>query len=138
MLSEYLKALAKALGLKILPASPEQFVAKTMVLPVIFEKEGVRVDIVFANSAYELEALKRTRKVDFGGSQVHIASPEDVIIHKAVAGRDRDLEDVRKIMARQKGLDLRYIRKWLKSMDTALSTSHLKTFEKTAKSVKTG
>jgi len=122
--------LTKGLGLKILASSPEQFLAKTMVLPALFEKEGIRVDIIFANSPYEIQALQRTRKISIRGVQVRFASPEDVIIHKAIAGRERDLEDIRKIIARQKNLDLGYIRKWLKAIDSALSTNNLAIFEK--------
>ncbi|MCH8038872.1 MAG: hypothetical protein IH977_00820 [Nitrospinae bacterium] len=44
---------------------------------------------------------------------VHFASVEDVIIHKIIAGRPRDLEDVRSVLLKNEAVHLDYIRKWL-------------------------
>ena len=45
---------------------------------------------------------------------MRLIEPEDLIIHKCVAGRPRDLEDVEGILIRQRlRLDLDRIRRWL-------------------------
>ena len=45
---------------------------------------------------------------------IRICSTEDLIIHKAIAGRPQDLSDIESIIMRQrKKLDVKYIRKWL-------------------------
>ena len=45
---------------------------------------------------------------------VKFASCEDVIVHKMVAGRAIDEEDVKTILAKNRGaIDLTYIEKWL-------------------------
>jgi hypothetical protein len=44
---------------------------------------------------------------------VRFATAEDLIIHKLVAGRPRDLEDIRGILTHQKRLDERYLKRWL-------------------------
>jgi hypothetical protein len=44
---------------------------------------------------------------------VHFAAVEDLIIHKLVAGRPRDIDDVRGILARKPLIDEKYIRECL-------------------------
>src|ERR1019366_2548349 len=80
---------------KVLPPSPAEFVQKTMVLPCEDPASGVRLDLVFSFSPYERQAMDRVRRISFLGKEVCFASREDLVIHKVVAGRPRDLEDVR-------------------------------------------
>jgi hypothetical protein len=51
---------------------------------------------------------------------VNFASVEDVIIHKIVAGRERDLEDVRKIILKNEDIDFEYIFRWLEFFESIL------------------
>jgi hypothetical protein len=113
-------SVAKEIGLNVLPESPQAFVEKTMVLPCADEKSGIRVDLIFSFSPYERAAIQRARAVSMDGQDVVFASPEDVLIHKMVAGRPRDLEDVRSIVIRNSELDLEMIRRWLKEFDQAM------------------
>jgi len=104
----------KKLKLKMLPAKPEYFAKKTMVLPAEEQKSGVRVDFVFSFSEYERQALKKAKRVNVSNYPVKFASCEDVIIHKMVAGRAVDEEDVKSILVKNKSaLDCKYIRRWL-------------------------
>ena len=76
----------------------------------------VAVDIALGIPGYEEEALRRASKVSFNRlPPISILSAEDLIIHKCVAGRPRDIEDVERVLLRQRvKLDLRYIRNWLR------------------------
>jgi predicted nucleotidyltransferase len=104
----------KEAGLKILPEEGETFARETGVLPVEDAASRLRVDFIFSFTAYEQQALKRTRKVELSGYPVHFASCEDVIIHKLLAGRAVDDEDVKSILARHAGeIDRNYIEEWL-------------------------
>ena len=47
------------LNLKILPKDPYKFVKDTMVLPLLDEETGFRIDLIFSSSEYEKEALKK-------------------------------------------------------------------------------
>jgi len=38
---------------------------------------------------------------------------EYLIVHKMIAGRPRDLEDVKSVLVKNAGVDLAYIRHWL-------------------------
>lgn len=118
------------LGLKILVDSPEKFVERTMVLPTIYPETGIRVDFIFSFSIYENQALKHVKRVKIGETNVCFASVEDLIIHKIIAGRSRDIDDVIKIIIKNADIDVPYIREWLIQFDESLSQSYLKTFEK--------
>jgi hypothetical protein len=118
-------ALAGNIPLKILPANPREFVASTMVLPLESENSGIRVDIIFSFTPYEKEALARANEVRLENEMVRFAAPEDVIIHKLFAGRSRDIDDAKTIMARQKKIDAGYIINWLTSFDRTFPEKRL-------------
>ena len=63
-----------------------------------------------------------------GKSIVSFASLEDVMIHKVIAGRARDLEDVKSILLKNPKYDLVYIEKWLEEFDKSLGDRFLKIF----------
>ncbi len=116
---------------QVLVPDPDDFVRKTMVLPCLDPESELRIDLLFSWSPYEQQALDRVRRVKMGDAQVRFASPEDLIIHKIVAGRPRDLEDVRSILLKNPNLDLSYIRDWLRQFEELLNQSLLQRFEQT-------
>jgi hypothetical protein len=95
---------------------------------LVKSKEGGEIDISLGIPGYEEEVMSRTVECDLGeGHIVWICSAEDLIIHKAVAGRPQDLTDVEGIIIRQsKKLDINYIRQWLKEFSRVLETKELK------------
>ncbi len=119
------------LKFKILVPEPEDFVRETMVLPTHHEKSGIRVDFIFSFSAYEHQAIQNAKPVKIGAQDVCFASLEDVIIHKIIAGRPRDLEDVRSVILKNPDYDLDYIKKWLREFEAALGEDYLELFKKT-------
>ncbi len=114
-----IQALAADLQLKVL-VDAETFARQTMVLPCEEIESGIRVDFIFSNSTYERMALERARAVPIGGAQVRFAGLEDLIIHKIVAGRPRDLEDVTQLLRKNPRVDGAYIERWLKDFSAAL------------------
>jgi len=100
---------------------------------LIKSKEGYEIDISLGIPGYEEILMERA--VDcklYKNYVVRICSAEDLIIHKAVAGRPQDLTDIEGIIMRQgKNLDVRYIRKWLKQFSDVLDMKEiLARFEK--------
>lgn len=122
------------LGLQVLVADTEAFVRQTWVLPTYHEASGMRVDFIFSWTPYEQEALRRARVMQIDTYPVRFASPEDVIVHKILAGRPRDLEDVRGILRKQ-SVDIAYIRRWLSELDLALGQGYASTFEEMLRSL---
>ena len=93
----------------------QAFVRDTNVLPLSDSSTGLRVDLIFSFTPYEAEAIGRAVTVILDEVPVHFASAEDLIIHKLVAGRPRDIEDVAGVLARNPSLDEQYLTKWLAS-----------------------
>ena len=92
---------------------PATFTRDTMVLPCSDPDTGIRVDLIFSFSPYEQLAISRARVVRIGETDVCFASLEDLLVHKIIAGRARDLEDARIILLKNPSADLDYIRHWL-------------------------
>ena len=130
------KNVAGKLKFKILVSKAEEFVKNTMVLPVVDEKSGIRVDLIFSFSPYERQAIERANRVKFGSTIVKFASIEDVVIHKIVAGRARDIEDIKSIILKNSNYDIKYITKQLKEFDNLLNKNFLNIFRKLAKEIK--
>jgi predicted nucleotidyltransferase len=122
------KRIIKAIGLKSLVEKEKEFVERNMVLPTIDKKSGIRVDFIFSFSPYERQAIERARDIKLGRSLVRFASLEDVVIHKVIAGRARDLEDVRSILLKNPKYNLDYIKKWFKEFDQSLDENFLNVF----------
>jgi hypothetical protein len=127
--------LAAGFGWKALTDAPESFARKTMVYPCLDPLSGIRVDFIFSFSPYEQQAMKRVKSVSIGKAGVRFASPEDLVIHKVIAGRPRDLEDVKTVLVKNPALDVAYIQKWLGQFESALAQPFLKRFEEIQKSV---
>jgi predicted nucleotidyltransferase len=121
--------MSQALGWQVLVETPEEFVRQTMVLPCLDPSSGIRIDFIFSLSSYEQQALERARPVTVGRATVRYASLEDLVIHKVIAGRPRDLEDVRTMLLKNPQADQAYIRRWLKEFEAGLGEPFLKRLE---------
>ncbi|RPI16637.1 MAG: hypothetical protein EHM58_11440 [Ignavibacteriae bacterium] len=110
-------SISNKLNLKILPGNIEEFVSKTMVLPLIDEITGLRVVLIFSLTDFKTEAIKRCKVFDVNNVPVNYASIEDIIILKIFAGRERDIEDVNAIILKHPAFDKVYVMNWLKKFD---------------------
>lgn len=115
-------AVTSTLGLTMLPDDAAAFARETMVLPAIDEASGIRVDLILSLSAYEAQAIERAEPTRLEGGSVQVATAEDLVIHKIIAGRPRDLEDVRTVLLKKPGLDRGYVRRWLEEFDAAVES----------------
>ena len=76
-LDEMLK-IVKELSFTLLPEDVPSFVQKTMVLPVLEKRSGIRVDFIFSFTPYESQAIRRAKKVQILGQDVSFASIDGV------------------------------------------------------------
>jgi predicted nucleotidyltransferase len=58
----------------------------------------VELDIAFSFFRFEREAMDRAVETEFDGVPICVATPEDLIIYKATAWRDRDRDDIRNLL----------------------------------------
>lgn len=75
-----------------------EFAEKSQVLLLVHEKTQVTLEISFAFTSFEQEALAQAVEVSFGGVKISVASPEDLVIYKALAWRDRDRYDIEQLL----------------------------------------
>lgn len=97
---------------RILPRIPDalEFARVNLVLLLRHHPTGVDLDLSFAWTQFEHEALTACQKVSYGGIKVPIARAEDLIIYKALAGRPRDIEDAETLLLLYRDLDLVRVR----------------------------
>ncbi len=107
-------------GLQVLVEDAEGFACETMVVPCIDPETEIRVDLVLSTSAYERQAIERAQRPVENEIQVCFATVEDLIVHKIIAGRPRDLEDVRSLLLKNPNTDIEYVENWLRSFSEAL------------------
>jgi hypothetical protein len=70
-------------------------------------------DLILAGTEYERQALSRARVESLGTAQdVRVATAEDVIVLKLIAGRAQDVADIEAILVAKPALDERYIEDW--------------------------
>jgi hypothetical protein len=72
----------------------------------------VTVDCFVTTTEYQKEAFSRRRLVELEGRQVWMISPEDLLLHKLVAGRQKDLLDIDDLLLIQGQVDRAYLREW--------------------------
>ena len=87
---------------------------------------GIKLDVVLASPYETLGFMERAIDFDIDGLEVPVVSPEDLIILKVLAGRGKDMDDARAVVAqRGDALDLARIRDILGLLEQALTRSDL-------------
>lgn len=108
-----------------LRVSDDAFVAQTRVLPIT-HSSGVPVDVVLAGPGLEDLFFERVVFRTVGSVKVPVASAEDIVVMKVLAGRRKDLDDVRGIVsAKRETLDIQQVRETLRLLEGALDQSDL-------------
>jgi len=129
------KKIIPIIGLKSLVRKEKEFVERNMVFPTMDKRSGIRVDFIFSFSQYERQAIERAKDIKLGRASVRYASLEDVVVHKVIAGRARDLEDVRSVLLKNPRYDSGYIKKWLRAFDKSMGGKFLKIFRNIEKEI---
>jgi hypothetical protein len=113
-------------GFALRVAATPAFVRQTRVLPMQHDRSGLALGLVLAGPGLEELFLERSVAVDVAGVVVPVISAEDLIVTKLLAGRAKDIEDVRGVLAERGGsLRLDQIRTTLTMLETALGQSDL-------------
>lgn len=116
---------------------PIDFARRNRVI-LIRASNGCSVDISLALPGYEDEVMRRAVAYELEpGKVIRLCSAEDLIIHKAVAGRPQDVRDIEGVVYRQRGaLDVAYVRLWLRSFSELLARPDiLDSFERPLKKI---
>jgi hypothetical protein len=102
------------------------FTETTRVLPLVHLPTALPVDVVLAGPGIEDQFFDRVQVREIGTVKVPVASPEDIVVMKVLAGRPKDVDDVIAITAAYgQELDRVYIEATLNALEHALSQSDL-------------
>jgi len=102
------------------------FVEQSRVVPIVHTASAVPVDIILAGPGLEELFLGRRQEHQREGTRIPVASPEDLVVMKLLAGRPRDIEDVRAVLrAMRSRLDFTHVREILALLEEALGQSDL-------------
>jgi hypothetical protein len=87
------RALAKR---KIVPRidHAEDFARANLVLLLRHEPSNVELDVSFAWTDFEHEAIAAATEANFASVRAPMARPEDLVVFKSIAGRGKDVDDV--------------------------------------------
>jgi len=108
ILADIDQALRLAQELSSTPFEPlfpgvEEVVARSFILPLRHRATGIRVDVAIGMSGFERQAVSRATKVTIGDVRVPVVAVEDLLVMKALAGRPQDEQDIRGLVAAQRG-----------------------------------
>jgi len=125
------------LGLSPLVRNPEHFISTTNVLPCVEADSPMRVDFSMTDSPYELQAIERGDDVILHDTPVRFVCVEDLLIHKMIATRPRDLDDALAVILRNPDFDRAYTRDWLARFAQALNQPLVENFDKLLREAET-
>jgi hypothetical protein len=98
-----------------------QFARERQVLLLRHDASGVTIEVSFGWLPFEEEALSRAIESNLEGLTIRLARPEDLIVYKAAAWRDRDRSDIERLLVlHADAIDLKRIRSLIVDISAAL------------------
>jgi hypothetical protein len=98
-----------------------EFARERQVLLLKHDATGVKVEVSFGWLPFEEEALASANEINVSGQRIRVARPEDLIVYKAAAWRDRDKSDVERLLSLYLDtIDLSRVRALVKEIGMAL------------------
>lgn len=102
-----------------------EFARQRRVLLLQHRESGIGIDVSFGALPFEDEMIKRSRIVSLGNVTFRVATPEDLIIMKMIAHREKDLRDIENIVRVCPRLDFDRIRYWVREFALVLENPEL-------------
>lgn len=101
----------------------QEVIERAFILPLIHRDTKVKVDLAIGVSGFERQAVARAESCNVLGTDVAVATAEDLIIMKALAGRPRDEQDLRgMVIAQGAQLDWEYCESTASALGEALGS----------------
>ncbi len=102
----------------------EAFIVSTRVIPVVHRTSKLPIDLVLAGPGLEQLFLDSVQRHRIGKVDIPVIAPEHLVVTKLLAGRPKDLDDVRELLA-IRALDRAAIEALLLELESALDQSDL-------------
>jgi hypothetical protein len=104
---------------------PLTFSVRARMLLLTHDPSGVDIDLSLGALPFEQELIDHSDAVLVGDFTVKVATPEDLIITKAVASRPKDIADIDLIVSVRQELDWERIRYWVRQFADVLETPEI-------------
>lgn len=105
----------------------EALIEHHRVLPLVHKKTGMQLDVVRAGPGPEEGMLERLVLRRVGKKQIPFVSTNDLLVLKTLAGREKDLGDIRALLEAAKGeIDLDVVRARLDELGQVIDDSTLR------------
>lgn len=97
----------------IVPRIPDalSFARQNLVLLMRHSRTGVDLDVSFAWSGFEHQALASRTNAAFGRVIAPMSTPDDLVVFKAIAARPKDIEDVEALLLIHRDIDTRSVQR---------------------------
>lgn len=97
------------------------FARNTRMLLLRFTDGEIDIDLSLGALPFEYEVIDRSSMMEVSrGVSIRVASPEDIVVMKAIAGRGRDIMDIENIIQANPDLDVERIRRWVREFSAVL------------------
>ncbi len=104
----------------------EDLIEHHRILPLVHAKTGYQLDVVRAGPGPEQEMLARSIRRRVGRVQIPFVETNDLLVLKILAGREKDLEDVRSLLrSASKEIDVKVVRARLSELGALIDDSSL-------------
>ncbi len=102
-------------GFGVVPriSEPLEFARRNRVLLLEHQPTGISIDLSCGALPFEQEMIERAMTIEIGQTTIKVATPEDLVVMKAVANRPKDLADIASIISTNDKLDQERIRYWV-------------------------
>lgn len=101
------------------------FIEATRVIPATHVATKLPIDVVLAGPGLEQLFLEQAEIHHVAGHEIRVIAPEHLVVTKLIAGRPKDLEDVRELLA-IRTLDHPVIEELLGMVEAAIGESELR------------
>jgi hypothetical protein len=104
---------------------PQSFAEQTRMILLTHSKTGLSVDVSCGALPFEREMIDRSIEFKLEDLILKVATPEELLITKAVAHRGKDLIDIENLLTVHPDLDLSRVRYWVKQFADVLEMPEL-------------
>ncbi len=109
----------------------ERIIRVSLILPLENTDTGIKVDLAIGESGFEKQIVERSILQKIGKVTMNVATPEDIIVMKLIASRDKDLGDINGLIAvHGRELDWDYCLSTARQLDEALATDIAETLKR--------
>lgn len=113
---DFAARLSKRLGLACISSGSLEL-KKARIVRFFCAAKELTIDLVQADRAYSRRAISRAGTISVTGNRRTVLAPEDAILFKSLAGREKDIGPMSAIAEDQR-LDRRYIERWARRLGT--------------------